>query len=203
MKIICIGMNYKAHIEELQLPTPKEPVFFLKPDSAILRSNKDFYIPDWTSDLQYELEVVYRINRLGKYIQKKFAHRYYDAIGLGLDLTARDLQEKCRSNGLPWEICKAFDGSAVISEFVPVENIADRENISFSLLKNDELVQKGNTSDVLFGIDDIIEHVSKYMTLKIGDLIFTGTPIGVGRLQIGDKLKAYMGDELMIDMKIK
>ncbi len=196
-------MNYKAHIEELKLPYPEKPIFFLKPDSAILKSNKDFYIPDWTSDLHYELEVVYRINRLGKYIQKRFAHRYYDAVGLGLDLTARDLQNECRKGGLPWEICKAFDGSAVISEFVPIENIPDTNNIDFRLQKNDMEVQHGNTSDMLFSIDDIIEHVSKYMTLKIGDLIYTGTPLGVGKLEIGDTLKAYMGDEEMINMKVK
>lgn len=203
MKIICIGMNYKAHIEELKLPYPEKPIFFLKPDSAILKSNKDFFIPDWTSDLHYELEVVYRINRLGKYIQKRFAHRYYDAVGLGLDLTARDLQNECRQKGLPWEICKAFDGSAVISEFVPIENIPDANNIDFHLIKNDVEVQHGNTSDMLFTIDDIIEHVSKYMTLKIGDLIYTGTPLGVGKLEIGDTLKAYMGDEEMINMKVR
>lgn len=203
MKIICIGMNYKAHIAELNLPYPEVPIFFMKPDSSLLKSNKVFFIPDWTNDLQYEVEVVYRICRLGKHIQKKFAHRYYDAVALGLDLTARDLQNECRQRGLPWEICKAFDGSAVLSEFVPLDELPDKNSIDFRLLRNDIEVQHGNTSDMLFTIDDIIEHVSKYMTLKTGDLIYTGTPLGVGKLEINDKLKAYMGDLKLIDMKVK
>ena len=203
MKIICIGMNYKAHIAELNLPYPEAPVFFMKPDSSLLKGNKVFFIPDWTENLQYELEVVYRISRLGKHIQKKFAYRYYDAVALGLDLTARDLQEDCRRRGLPWEICKSFDGSAVLSEFVPLEELPDKNSIDFRLLRNEVEVQHGNTSDMLFSIDDIIEHVSKYMTLKIGDLIYTGTPLGVGKLEIGDKLKAYMGEQKLIDMKVK
>ena len=196
-------MNYKAHIAELNLTYPEAPIFFMKPDSSLLKSNKVFFIPDWTNDLQYEVEVVYRICRLGKHIQKKFAHRYYDAVALGLDLTARDLQNECRQRGLPWEICKAFDGSAVLSEFVPLDEVPDKNSIDFRLLRNEIEVQHGNTSDMLFTIDDIIEHVSKYMTLKTGDLIYTGTPLGVGKLEINDKLKAYMGDLKLIDMKVK
>lgn len=203
MKIICIGMNYKAHIAELNLPYPEKPVFFLKPDSAILKSNKDFFLPPWSEDIQYETEIVYRINRLGKYIQKKYAHRYYDGVGIGFDLTARDLQNKCRQEGLPWEICKGFDGSAVISDFYPIEEISNQNNIDFHLVKNGEIVQKGNSSDMLFNIDDIIAYVSQFMTLKIGDLIFTGTPLGVGKLNIGDELVAYLGDKEMIRTKIK
>ena len=196
-------MNYKAHIAELNLPYPDAPIFFMKPDSSLLKSNKVFFIPDWTNDLQYEVEVVYRISRLGKHIQKKFAYRYYDAVALGLDLTARDLQNECRQRGLPWEICKSFDGSAVLSEFVPLEEIADKNSIDFSLLRNNVEVQHGNTSDMLFSIDDIICHVSKFMTLKIGDIIFTGTPEGVGKVAINDRLQGFIGDEKFLDFKIK
>lgn len=202
MKIICIGQNYKKHIEELNSEFPSEPVFFMKPESSILR-NKDFFLPDFSNNIHHEIEVVLHINRLGRHIQSKFAHRYYNAIGLGLDLTARDLQEKCKSKGLPWEISKAFDGSAVMSEFVKIEDIENPDSIDFNLTKNGEVVQVGNTSDMLFNFDQIIEYVSKFMTLKIGDYIFTGTPAGVGKLNIGDKLIGSMNGKELINMKIK
>ena len=203
MKIICIGLNYKKHIEELKLEVSPDPVFFLKPESSLLRSGKDFYLPNFSNDIQHEIELVLRINRLGKHIQAKFAHRYYDAITIGLDLTARDLQNYCRQKELPWEIAKSFDGSAVISNFIPVNNITDINDINFSLYKNDKLVQSGNTSDMLFGFDRIIEYVSKFMTLKIGDLIYTGTPSGVGKLEVGDNLRGILNDKEILNLKIK
>ncbi|MDR2010615.1 MAG: fumarylacetoacetate hydrolase family protein [Bacteroidales bacterium] len=203
MKIICIGLNYKDHIKELNSAYPENPVFFLKPESSLLRNGKDFYLPGFSENIQYEIEVVLRINRLGKHIQAKFAHRYYDAIGLGIDFTARDLQKKCKENGLPWEISKAFDGSAVISDFIPVEEFRNTENIEFSLYQNENIMQSGNTSDMIFNFSEIIEYISKFMTLKIGDLIYTGTPSGVGKVSIGDNLKAYLNGREMINMKIK
>ncbi len=203
MKIICIGQNYKKHIEELNSSFPIEPVWFLKPDSSILKNNKDFYLPDFSDDLQYELEVIYRVSRLGKHIQKKFAHRYYDAVGLGIDFTARDLQKKCKEKGLPWEMAKSFDGSAVVSEFIPLEAFKDSKNFNFVLRRNNDVVQDGNTSDMLFDIDTIIEYVSKFMTLKIGDIIYTGTPSGVGKVFIGDSLTAELDGQELINMKIK
>ncbi len=202
MKIICIGQNYKKHIEELNSEFPNEPVFFMKPESSILR-NKDFFLPDFSNNIHHEIEVVLHINRLGRHIQSKFAHRYYNAIGIGLDLTARDLQENCRSKGLPWEICKSFDGSAVMSEFVKIEDIEDTNSIDFNLAINGEIVQVGNTSDMVFNFGQIIEYVSKFVTLKIGDYIFTGTPAGVGKLNIGDKLIGSMNGKELINMKIK
>ena len=203
MKIICIGLNYKEHIAELKSEVSTEPVFFMKPESSLLRSGKDFHLPDFSNDIQHEIEIVLRINRLGKHIQEKFAHRYYDAITLGLDLTARDLQSYCRQKGLPWEIAKSFDNSAVIADFIPVNEIPDMNNINFSLYKNDKLVQAGNSSDMLFTFDRIIEHVSKFVTLKIGDLIYTGTPSGVGKLEIGDNLKGFLNDKEILNLKIK
>jgi len=203
MKIICIGHNYKKHIEELNSPYPENPVFFLKPDSSILKNNKNFYLPDFSSDLQYELEVVLHINRLGKHIDRKFASRYYDAIGLGIDFTARDLQRKCKEKGLPWEIAKSFDGSAVISEFIPVEKLENIKNVKFSLFNNGVEVQNGNTNDMLFSFDIIIEYVSQFMTLKTGDLIYTGTPSGVGKVAVGDQLVGVLDGQELINMKIK
>jgi acylpyruvate hydrolase len=202
MKIICIGHNYKKHIEELNSPYPEKPVFFLKPDSSILR-NKDFFLPDFSENVHHEVELIVRINRLGKHIQSKFAYRYFDAVGIGLDLTARDLQEKCKEKGLPWEIAKSFDGSAVVSEFIPIEEIPDISNVNFSLKKNNKIVQVANSSDMLFNIGNIIEYVSNFMTLKIGDIIFTGTPSGVGKLEIGDNLQAYLEDKEMLNIMIK
>jgi len=203
MKIVCIGMNYMDHIREMNNPVPEVPVFFFKPDSSIIRNNKPFFYPDFTKDLQYELEVVLKINRLGRSISEKFAHRYFDEIGLGIDFTARDLQRQCKDKGLPWEIAKAFDGSAPISEFVSKEKFADLKNLNFRLEKNDEVVQRGSTSDLIFNFDRIISYVSKFVTLRTGDLIFTGTPVGVGPVKIGDRLKGYLEEELMLDFNIK
>lgn len=203
MKIVCIGMNYMDHIREMNNPVPEVPVFFFKPDSSIIKNNKPFFYPDFTKDLQYELEVVLKVNRLGRSISEKFAHRYFDEIGLGIDFTARDLQRQCKDKGLPWEIAKAFDGSAPISEFVSKEKFADLKNLKFRLEKNDEIVQRGSTSDLIFDFDRIISYVSKFVTLRTGDLIFTGTPVGVGPVKIGDRLRGYLEDELMLDFNIK
>lgn len=203
MKIICIGLNYKKHVEELNSIMPESPVFFLKPESSLLRSGKDFYLPSFSNNIQYEIEVLLRINRLGKHIQAKFAHRYFDAIGLGIDFTARDLQQSCKEKGLPWEISKAFDSSAVVSDFIGIEEFSNFEDINFSLYQNDNLVQIGNTSDMIFNFSQIIEHVSKFMTLKIGDIIYTGTPSGVGKVNIGDCLVGKLNGKEMINLKIK
>ena len=203
MKIICIGLNYKSHIEELNKTVPQSPIFFLKPESALTQRNRPFYYPDFSTNIHYETELVVRINKLGKHIQKKFAHTYYDEIGLGIDFTARDIQAEVFRHALPWEIAKAFDGSAVINRFIPKTEFACLGNINFSLLKNKQLVQTGNTSEMIFSIDEIIEYVSKYITLKIGDLIFTGTPCGIGRVEIGDVLEGYIEQELMFKCRIK
>ncbi|MDL2223297.1 fumarylacetoacetate hydrolase family protein [Bacteroidales bacterium OttesenSCG-928-M11] len=205
MKIICIGMNYASHNKELQNSlVHKEPVVFLKPDSSLLKDGKPFYIPDYSEDIQYETEVVVRINRLGKNIAKRFAHRYYKEVTVGIDITARDLQEKLRADGLPWEICKAFDNSAAIGNFISLDELAeDVNNISFSLNINEKEVQSGNTKDQLFTIDEIIAYVSRFFTLKIGDLIFTGTPVGVGKLNINDRLEGFICNKKVLDFKIK
>lgn len=203
MKIICIGRNYAEHAKELGNAVPSEPVFFCKPDSAILPKGNPFFIPDWTTDVHYEVELVLRIDRLGKHISKEFAPRYYGAVGLGIDFTARDVQEELKKKGLPWEKAKGFDGSAVIShEFVAVEEL-EKSNIRFSLHKNDVLVQSGNSHDMIFDFDAIIAYVSQYMTLKIGDLIFTGTPSGVGRVSTGDELSGFLGERQMFQVKVK
>jgi 2-keto-4-pentenoate hydratase/2-oxohepta-3-ene-1,7-dioic acid hydratase in catechol pathway len=203
MKIICIGRNYAEHAKELGNVVPSEPVFFCKPDSAILPKGNPFFIPDWTTDVHYEVELVLRIDRLGKHISKEFAPRYYGAVGLGIDFTARDVQEELKKKGLPWEKAKGFDGSAVIShEFVAVEEL-EKSNIRFSLHKNDVLVQSGNSHDMIFDFDAIIAYVSQYMTLKIGDLIFTGTPSGVGRVSPGDELSGFLGERQMFQVKVK
>ncbi|MCG8696522.1 MAG: fumarylacetoacetate hydrolase family protein, partial [Bacteroidales bacterium] len=174
MKIICIGRNYSEHAKELNNPVPKEPVFFMKPDSALLLKNNPFYIPEFSNNVHYEVEVVVRINRLGKHIDRKFAHRYYNEIGLGIDFTARDVQDECKKKGLPWEKAKAFDGSAVLGKFFPLKELGEIQKLNFHLEKNGKIVQKGTTADMIFAVDAIIEHISKYVTLKIGDLIFTG-----------------------------
>ena len=203
MKIICIGRNYAEHAKELGNALPSEPVFFCKPDSAILPKGNPFFIPDWTSDVHYEVELVLRIDRLGKHISKEFAPRYYGAVGLGIDFTARDVQEELKKTGLPWEKAKGFDGSAVVSpDFIPVEEF-EKSNIKFSLQRNGELVQSGNSSDMIFDFDAIIAYVSQYMTLKIGDLIFTGTPSGVGKVSAGDELTGFIGDRSMFQVKVK
>ncbi|WP_088655271.1 fumarylacetoacetate hydrolase family protein [Geofilum rhodophaeum] len=203
MKILCIGRNYEAHARELKNPLPAEPVVFSKPDSALLRNNDPFYLPDFANEFHHEVEVVVRISRLGKNIEERFAHRYYEELALGVDFTARDLQDELRSKGLPWEKCKAFDGSAVLSAFTPKMRFADVNNINFSLKVNGEVRQQGNTADMINGIDRLIAYVSKYFTLKIGDLIYTGTPAGVGAVQIGDRLQGYVEEELFFDFLVK
>jgi acylpyruvate hydrolase len=191
------------HIREMNNPIPQVPVFFMKPDTSLIRNNNPFFYPEFTNDLQYELEVVIKINKLGRNISEKFAHRYYSEIGLGIDFTARDLQRICKDKGMPWEMAKAFDGSAPISDFVPKAQFDNLNNLQFKLEKNDTIVQNGNTNDMVFKFDQIIAYVSKFVTLRTGDLIFTGTPVGVGPVKIGDRLKGYLGDSLMLDFFIK
>lgn len=204
MKIICIGRNYSEHAKELGNEAPKEPLFFLKPDSAILPKRVPFYIPEFTNDLHFEIELLVKINKVGKHIEERFANTYYDKIGLGIDFTARDLQQECKSKGLPWEKAKAFDGSAVIGkEFIDKTEFQSMQDISFSLNKNGEQVQLGNSKDMIFTIDRIVSYVSKFFTLKIGDVIYTGTPAGVGPVQIGDKLEGFIGEKQLISLDIK
>ena len=203
MKIICIGRNYTEHIKELENEKPTDPVVFLKPDTSILLKKQPFFIPDFSNDVHYEVEILVKINRIGKYIDKKFAHKYYDEIGLGVDFTARDVQNELKSKGLPWEKAKSFDGSAVVGKWLPVSEIKDVNAIEFSLKKNDNIVQLGNTSHMLWKIDELIEYVSKYFTLKIGDIIFTGTPAGVGKVIANDKLKGFIADKELFSITVK
>ena len=203
MKLICIGRNYAQHISELKNEKPKEPVIFLKPDTAILLKKQPFFIPDFSDEVHHEVEVLVKINRVGKYIDSKFAHKYYDQIGLGIDFTARDLQQKLKEKGLPWETSKAFDGSAVVGKWVSKSNFESLSNLQFSLHKNNEIVQSATTQDMLWNIDDIIAYVSQFFTLKIGDIIFTGTPSGVSRVQPNDSLKGYIGEEEFFSIKVK
>lgn len=203
MKIIAIGRNYIDHAKELNNPVPKEPIFFLMPDSALLKNNQPFFYPDFSNDIHYELEIVVKLDRLGKNVAAKFANRYYNEIGIGIDFTARDLQQKCKEKGLPWEISKSFDGAAVISKMLPLSQFGDINNINFRLEKNGEVVQQANTGEMIFKVDELIEHVSKFMTIKIGDLLYTGTPSGVGPVKIGDRLTAYLEDEKLLDFEIK
>ena len=203
MKFICIGRNYAAHAAELQHSVPKQPVFFLKPESAITRCNRPFFLPDFSEEVHYETEVIVKINRLGKCIDQKFAHKYYDEIGLGVDFTARDLQRKCMAEGEPWEIAKSFDGSAVVGKFVPKTRFTDVQDLRFHLLLNGEQVQTGHTRDMLFSIDTLISYVSRFVTLKMGDILFTGTPVGVGPVHINDHLQGYLEGECLFDFKVK
>jgi len=203
MKIIAIGRNYIEHAKELNNPVPKEPMFFMKPETSIIRNNKPFFYPDFSSDVHYEAEIVLKISKLGKNIEERFAHRYFDEIGIGIDFTARDLQQKCKEKGKPWEIAKAFDGAAPISEFVPKSNYTNLTNLHFSLDLNDKTVQDGTTKDLIFNFDVLIAYISKFVTLKIGDLIFTGTPAGVGQVQKGDRLVAKIEGETFMDFKVK
>ena len=203
MKIICIGRNYAKHIEELANEKPENPVVFLKPNSAILLKNQPFFIPAFSNDVHYEVEILVKINKVGKHIDEKFAHKYYDEIGLGIDFTARDIQNKCKEKGLPWEKAKAFDGSAVISEFISKEDLGDLNNLKFSLHKNEALVQDGNTNAMLWKIDELIAYVSQFFTLKKGDVIFTGTPAGVGKVSENDILVGNMRGQQMFSIKIK
>ncbi len=203
MKILAIGRNYSEHAKELNNPVPTEPVVFMKPDTALLREGKAFYHPEFSNDIHYEVELVVKIGKEGKHISEKFAKNYIDSIGIGIDFTARDLQENCKQKGLPWEIAKAFDHSAPIGNFININEISDIHTIDFSLKKNDEIVQQGNSSEMLFNFEQIISYLSKRFTLKKGDLIFTGTPAGVGKINIGDKLEAFIGSESMLRLEIK
>jgi 2-keto-4-pentenoate hydratase/2-oxohepta-3-ene-1,7-dioic acid hydratase in catechol pathway len=203
MKIIAIGRNYQEHAKELNNPIPTEPVVFLKPDTALLKEGKAFYHPDFSNDIHYEVELIIKIGKEGKHIAAKFARNYIEAIGLGIDFTARDLQQKCKEKGLPWEIAKAFDHSAPIGEFIPINEIPDLNTIEFSLKQNQIVVQKGNSADMIFSFDDIISYVSQRFTLKKGDLIFTGTPAGVGKINIGDLLEGYISDRKMLSVPVK
>ena len=203
MKVICIGRNYVDHAKELNNEVPAEPVIFCKPDSALVQHNKPVFIPAFTNDMHHEVELVIRINRIGKHIDEKFAHKYYNEIGIGVDFTARDLQAQLKAKGLPWEKAKGFDGSAPISSFTPVDQWNDIHNLNFRLEKNGTVVQQGNTRDMLFNINRIIAEVSKYFTLKIGDLIFTGTPAGVSPVAIGDKLECFIEDQSLLRVPIK
>lgn len=203
MKIICIGRNYTEHAKELNNPVPEEPIFFMKPDSALVLNNQPFFLPDFSNEIHHEVEVVLKINRLGKNIDEKFAHRYYEEIGLGIDLTARDLQQKCKAAGKPWEIAKAFDGSAPLGTFIKKQNLPDVNAINFYLDINGKTVQKGNTKDMIFSFDSLIAYLSKFLTLKIGDLIYTGTPAGVGPLKISDHLEGYMEGKKLLDFFIR
>ncbi|UXP31344.1 fumarylacetoacetate hydrolase family protein [Reichenbachiella agarivorans] len=202
MKILAIGRNYVEHIKELDNEKPDEPVVFSKPDTALLRNNDAFYYPDFTKDIHHEVEVVIRISRVGKNIEPKFAHKYYDQFGIGIDFTARDLQTKLKNKGLPWDIAKGFNGSAPISEFRSTEGY-DLSNLNFSLNIDGKEVQNGNTRLMMFDIDFIVSYVSKFFTLKKGDLIFTGTPKGVGPVHIGNRLEAFLEDEKVMDFEIK
>ena len=205
MKIIAVGMNYAAHCHELHADEkmPEQPVIFMKPDSALLKDSKPFFIPDFSKQIDYETELVVRICRLGKNIAPRFAHRYYDAVTVGIDFTARDLQNRLRAEGKPWELCKGFDNSAVIGDFVPVNRFKDVQNLDFHLTIDGNKVQEGNSRDMLFKIDDLIAYVSQFYTLKIGDLLYTGTPVGVGPVSIGQHLEGYLEGEKLLDFYVR
>ena len=203
MKIICIGRNYIDHVKELKNSIPSKPVFFLKPDTAIQPKNHPFFIPDFSNEIHYEVELVIKINKTGKHIEERFANKYYSEIGLGIDFTARDVQQNCKKNGLPWEISKGFDGSAQISNKFIDKSTINIKNINFSLKKNNKIVQIGNSEDMIFKFDSIISYISKFYTLKIGDLIFTGTPHGVGPVNKGDILEGFIEEMSMFSVKIK
>ena len=204
MKIIAIGWNYPRHNAELAVSTekPERPVIFMKPDTAVLREGEPFYLPDFSNEMHYETEVVVRISQMGKNIARKFANRYYDAIGIGIDFTARDLQRQFKQAGDPWDLCKGFDNSAPLSRFIPKEELPDFDKLKFHLLLNGKQVQTGATADMFFSIDEIIEYVSKFMTLKVGDVIFTGTPEGVGPVKVGDKLEAFLENNKMLELDV-
>jgi 2-keto-4-pentenoate hydratase/2-oxohepta-3-ene-1,7-dioic acid hydratase in catechol pathway len=203
VKIVCIGRNYRAHIEELENIRPKQPVLFIKPDTSILQKKQPFFIPHFTDEIHYEVEVMIKINRIGKHIEQEFAPKYYSQVGLGIDFTARTLQNDLKSKGLPWEKAKAFDGSALIGKWFDKNQFEDINAISFSLKKNDTVVQEGNTSQMLWKIDELISYCSKFFTLKIGDVLFTGTPSGVGPVVEGDVLKGFIKSEEAFSVKIK
>ena len=203
MKIICVGRNYIDHAKELNNPVPKEPVLFMKPSTALLINQRPFFYPDFSQNIHYELELVIQINKNGKAIDPKFAYKYYDKIGLGIDFTARDIQDKCKEKGLPWELAKAFDYSAVLGDIVPVDSLKDKSNIAFELKKNQEMVQAGFSKDMIFNFDAIISYASRYFKLLKGDLIYTGTPAGVGPVHIGDTLDGYLEGVQLLHVNIK
>lgn len=203
MKIICIGRNYVEHIKELNNEKPDEPVIFTKPDTALLRKNTPFFYPEISKDIHYEVELVIKIKKIGKNISERFANRYYDEIGLGIDFTARDIQSKAKDKGLPWALAKGFDGSAPVSDFIPVSEFKDLKDIDFSLKVDGEIRQNGNSGLMLFTFEQIISYVSRFITLKQGDLIFTGTPKGVGEIVIGNTLEGYIGEKKMLNVAIK
>ena len=202
MKILCVGRNYSEHAKELGNAVPENPVIFSKPDTALLKNGEPFYIPDFSNDVHHEIELVIKINKVGKKIQEKFARNYFSEIGLGIDFTARDKQNELKTKGLPWELAKAFDGSAPIGNFINIESV-DLKNIDFSLQKNGQVVQQGNTSHIIFSFEQIVSFVSQYFTLKVGDLIYTGTPAGVGKVNIGDHLEGFIGNESMLVCEVK
>jgi acylpyruvate hydrolase len=203
MKIICIGLNYADHTKELSNQIPEKPVFFIKPDGALLRNNNPFFIPDFSEEIHYEVEIIFKIKHIAKCVKPEFVHRYFDEIGIGIDFTARDLQRQCMQKGLPWEIAKAFDNSAAISNFISKDEFPDLENINFRLDINGITVQKGCTAHMLFNFETMVSYVSNIITLKMGDIFFTGTPSGVGPVKIGDRLQAYIEDQLMMDFMIR
>jgi 2-keto-4-pentenoate hydratase/2-oxohepta-3-ene-1,7-dioic acid hydratase in catechol pathway len=203
MKIICVGRNYADHIEELKNERPQEPVLFMKPDTAVLQKQFPFVIPEFTNDVHHEIELVVKINKVGKYIDAKFAHKYYDEVTVGLDFTARDAQERLKTKGLPWEIAKAFDGSAVIGDFVPKANFESLDNVNFELTNNGRIAQNGSTQHMLWKVDELIAEISKYFTLKTGDVIFTGTPKGVAKVSPGDVLEGFLEGQKLFKVQIK
>ncbi len=203
MKIICIVRNYVDHINEFKNEKPKEPLFFLKPETALIRNNHPFYFPDFSNRIDYETEIVIKICKLGKNILTKFAYRYYEEVAIGIDFTARDIQQNAIKNGLPWETAKAFDGAAPISKFIDKSEFKDIYDINFGLSLNNKIVQKANTKDMIFSFDEIIAQVSKFLTLKMGDLIYTGTPSGVGSVEIGDHLQASIENNILLDFSVK
>ncbi len=203
MKIICIGRNYVEHAKELNNAVPENPVFFMKPDTALLQKNNPFFYPEFSKNVQYETEIVLKINRNGRHIEKRFAHKYFDEIGIGIDFTARDLQAEQKKKGLPWEIAKAFDQSAPVGRFLPVSHFPDLKNIRFSLKINGEIRQEGNTKNMMFDFGDVIAYISKFVSLKTGDLIFTGTPAGVGPIQINDRFEVFIEEEKLLEFNVK
>lgn len=203
MKIICIGRNYAEHAKEMNAAVPSEPVFFLKPDTAVIKDDQPFYYPDFSKEIHHEVELILKISKAGKNIEPEFAHKYYEEIGIGIDFTARDLQSKCKEKGLPWEKAKAFDGSAPVGKFISKKEFSDLMNIGFHLDVNGKTVQKGNTKDLLFSFDAVIAYVSKFFTLKTGDLIYTGTPEGVGPVQIGDRLEAFIENRKLLSFEVR
>ena len=203
MKIFCVGRNYADHAKELGNAIPDEPVIFMKPKSALLQAHTPFYYPEFTNELHYECELVLRVSKNGKYIQDKFANKYYDAISVGIDFTARDIQNELKEKGLPWEKAKAWDNSAAVGKWIPMADIKSKKDIHFGLYKNKEVVQKGNSQDMMFDFDYIVSYISNFFSINIGDLIFTGTPAGVGEIVVGDEIEAFMEDQSMLTLEVK